>query len=316
MQITAAKALEGQSETGIWFDFKSQETCMPTTTIPEVSFKEILVATDLSNVSANAIGYAKAIAKHLGSHIVLVHVSDAGAPPMAIPEGGWIDNAKQIDEQMQAVAAALRAEGLAVEAINTFGILRLEIKAVADEYQSDLIVLGTHAPRGLKRFLFGSEAEGVTRRTACPVLTVGPLAGPAPQGAWAPKIILCATSLNPREAQVVAYAYKLARSVAAAFELLTVDDPNHPADRDLTSPAFVEALAEALPDELGKSQIRSLLSGRSPAENIADVAKALKADLIVMGARKVHFTSTHMAAGILGQALADASCPVLTIATE
>jgi nucleotide-binding universal stress UspA family protein len=289
---------------------------MPTTTIPGVSFKEILVASDLSDASTNAIGYAKAIAKHYSSHIVLAHVSDPVAP-IAIPEGGWIqENANVIEEQMQAAGVALRAEGLAVDAVNTYGSIRQEIEAIADEYQSDLIVLGTHGRRGLKRFLFGSEAEGVTRRSARPVLTVGPGAAPAPQGAWAPKNILCATSLNPRAAHVVAYAYRLAQNVGASFELLSVDDPNHPVDRDLTWPVFEEALAGALPGELGKSQIRSLLSGRSPAENIVDVAKALKADLIVMGARTVHFASTHMAASILDRVLADAPCPVLTIAAE
>ena len=289
---------------------------MSTTTIPEVCFKEILVASDLSDASTNAIGYAKAIAKHFGSHIVLAHVSEP-CPPMTVPEGEWIQqDANQIEEQMQAAGVALRAEGLAADAVNTYGPIRQEIEAIADEYQSDLIVLGTHGRRGMKRFLFGSEAEGVMRRTTRPVLTVGPAAAPAPQGAWVPKNILCATSLNPRSAHVIAYAYRLAQNVGAAFELLSVDDSNHPADRDLTWHAFEEALAEALPEELGKSQIRSLLSGKSPAENIVDVAKALKSDLIVMGARTVQFATTHMATGVLGQVLADAPCPVLTIATE
>jgi nucleotide-binding universal stress UspA family protein len=289
---------------------------MTTTTIPAVSFKEILIATDLSDASTNAIGYAKAIAKHYGSHIVLVHVSDPAAP-IAIPEGGWIqENANQIEEQMQAAGIALREEGIAADSINTYGSIRHEIEAVADEYQADLIVLGTHARRGLKRILLGSEAERVVRRTERPVLTVGPAAAPAPKGAWVPKNILCATNLNPDAAHVVGFAYRLAKNAGATFELLSVDDPNHPADRDLTWHAFEEALSEALPEELGKSQIRSLLSGKSPSENIVDVANALKSDLIVMGARTTHFATTHMPAGVLGGVLADAPCPVLTIGVE
>lgn len=289
---------------------------MTTTTIAEVSFKEILVASDLSDASTNAIGYAKAIAKHYNSHVVLAHVSDPAAP-IAIPEGGWIqETANQIEEQMQTAGAALRAEGLAADAVNTYGSVKQEIEALAEEYQSDLIVLGTHGRRGLKRFLFGSEAERVARHIVRPVLTVGPCSAAAPQGPWAPKNILCATSLDPATAGVVAYAYKLAQSLGAAFELLSVDDPKHPADRDLTWHAFEEVLTKSLPKELGKSQIRSLLSGRRPGENIVDVAKALKSDLIVMGARIVQFASTRMSAGVLGQVLADARCPVLTIGVE
>ncbi|MBV8115837.1 MAG: universal stress protein [Silvibacterium sp.] len=289
---------------------------MTTTTIPEVSFKEILVASDLSDASRNAIGYAKAIARHYGSHIVLAHVSDPAAP-IAIPEGGWIqETANQIEEQMQAAGLSLRAEGLPADAVNTYGSIRREIEALADEYQTDLIVLGTHGRRGLKRVLFGSEAEGLLRRTSRPVLTVGPAAAPPPKEAWAPKNILCATSLNPRAAQVVAYAYKLAKGLGASFELLSVDDPKHPADADLNWRTFEDALAEALPEELAKGQIRSLISGKSPADNIVDVAKAVKSDLIVMGARTTHFASTHMPAGVLAQVLADAPCPVLTLAIE
>jgi nucleotide-binding universal stress UspA family protein len=192
--------------------------------------------------------------------------------------------------------------------------IRQEIEALAEENQTDLIVLGTHGRRGLKRVLFGSEAEGLLRRTARPVFTVGPAATPPPREAWAPKNILCATSLNPRAAQVVAYAYKLALSLGAAFELLSVDDPKHPADADLTWDAFEDALADTLPEELAKGQIRSLMSGKSPANNIVDVARTLKSDLIVMGARTVHFANTHAPAGVLGQVLADAPCPVMTIA--
>jgi nucleotide-binding universal stress UspA family protein len=288
---------------------------MTTITVPEVSFKEILVASDLSDASTNAIGYAKAIAKHYNSHIVLAHVSDPGAP-IAIPEGGWIqETANQIEEQMQTAGAALRDEGLAADAVNTYGSIRQEIEALADEYQADLIVLGTHGRRGLKRFLFGSEAEGLLRRTTHPVLTVGPAAAPAPKEAWTPKNILCATSLNPRAAQVVAYGYRLAQSFGAAFELLSVDDPKHPGN-EMTWVDFEKALAEELPEEAGKGQIRSMLSGRTPAANIVDVAKTLKSDLIVMGARMTHFAGTHLPAGILGQVLADAPCPVLTIGTD
>jgi len=289
---------------------------MATTTIPEVSFKEILVASDLSDASANAIEYAKAIAKHFGSHIVLAHVSDPSAP-IAIPEGGWVqETANQIEEQVQTAGAALRAEGLAADAVNTYGSIRHEIESLADEYGADLIVMGTHGRRGLSRVVFGSEAERLVRRTPRPVLTVGPAAAPAPKEAWAPKNILCATSLNPRAAHVVAFAYRLAQSLGSAFELVSVDDPRHPAKADLAWTAFADAVAEVLPGELGKSQIRSLLSGRSPAENIVDVACALDSDLIVMGARPGNFASTHMPAGVLRQVLADAPCPVLTMVVD
>ena len=43
---------------------------------------------------------------------------------------------------------------------------------VAEERNSDLIVIGTHGRTGLARLLVGSVAEKVVRQAPCPVLTV------------------------------------------------------------------------------------------------------------------------------------------------
>ena len=47
-----------------------------------------------------------------------------------------------------------------------------EILRVAKESHVDLIIMGTHGRRGLKRMLLGSVAERVMREAPCPVLTV------------------------------------------------------------------------------------------------------------------------------------------------
>jgi nucleotide-binding universal stress UspA family protein len=44
------------------------------------------------------------------------------------------------------------------------------IVKLAEELAVDLIVVGTHARKGLRRFLFGSVAEAVVRASSCPVL--------------------------------------------------------------------------------------------------------------------------------------------------
>jgi nucleotide-binding universal stress UspA family protein len=44
----------------------------------------------------------------------------------------------------------------------------------AAEVGADLIVMATHARRGLAHLMWGSVAEEVVRRATCPVLTVGP----------------------------------------------------------------------------------------------------------------------------------------------
>ncbi len=47
-----------------------------------------------------------------------------------------------------------------------------EIAQLAADVEADIVVVGTHGRRGLKRVLIGSVAEGVARLAPCPVLVV------------------------------------------------------------------------------------------------------------------------------------------------
>ena len=49
-----------------------------------------------------------------------------------------------------------------------------EIAQLASDLEADLVVVGTHGRRGLRRVLLGSVAEGVVRLAPCPVLVVRP----------------------------------------------------------------------------------------------------------------------------------------------
>ena len=50
------------------------EAAMTVIAPSQISFRQILIATDFSDASSNALHYAKAIAKRYASHLVLVHV--------------------------------------------------------------------------------------------------------------------------------------------------------------------------------------------------------------------------------------------------
>jgi nucleotide-binding universal stress UspA family protein len=78
----------------------------------------------------------------------------------------------------EAAGAALRGFG-AGEGPRVFphaltGEPAREIVRMADAVEADLIIVGTHGRRGLKRLLVGSVAEHVMRRARCPVLVMRP----------------------------------------------------------------------------------------------------------------------------------------------
>ena len=67
------------------------------------------------------------------------------------------------------IADALRHAGFQAIGRIREGDAALEILAYADEFQPDLIVLGSHGRHGLDRLISGSVSELVARRASCSV---------------------------------------------------------------------------------------------------------------------------------------------------
>jgi universal stress protein A len=140
--------------------------------------KRIVVATDFSELSDEAIETAVALARESGATLDLVHVATeivyAVPPPMDV-----LSVPVDMTAVVRAAATRLAAEetrvrglGVVCEGNVLVGRAETEIVDHADKTHSDLIVLGTHGRRGLGHVLLGSVAEKVVQHAHCPVLTV------------------------------------------------------------------------------------------------------------------------------------------------
>jgi nucleotide-binding universal stress UspA family protein len=280
-----------------------------------VTFEHILVPTDFSEISRLALEYAKAIAKLGNSELLLVHVN-APMDLITPPETAWVDvsDVQSIqEEQLEQSGAALRSEGFRAKAISVTGPLYDELLSTVSQYKAGLIVLGTHGRKGLERLLLGSDAEAVLRHAHCPVLSVGPAVPSLKDKPWRIREVICATSLTPSSAAVVAYAHKLAAMYEAELVLFHVKSSSEPED-DVDWVSFEEAFHQYVPEDLGKrSWLRTRLASASPATSIVDLAKERGSDLIVMGAHPTSSVATHFARGTAAKVLAEAPCPVMTI---
>ena len=101
---------------------------MSAITPTQISFRQILIATDLSDASANALNYAKVLAKRYDfSHCAGACLQ---ATQLHCNTGRWLGRrsvTQKSEEEIEALGAELRAEGYATEAINTFGSIKDEI---------------------------------------------------------------------------------------------------------------------------------------------------------------------------------------------
>ena len=86
-----------------------------------------------------------------------------------------------VTSQVEQAEAELDAFLASIPAPTLQGTVRLGspahvILGVAREWDADLVVLGTHARRGMPRFFLGSVAETVLRKAPCSALVIPPAA--------------------------------------------------------------------------------------------------------------------------------------------
>jgi len=154
-------------------------------------YRRILVPVDGSDTAERGLDEALKLARDQQATVLLLHVVEEFVLVQSM-DIGRVALDRLLDELRESgraiLAAAERkaaAAGVAFEGfIEESASVRVADVVVrrARELGADLIVLGTHGRRGLRRVVMGSDAEIVLRYTPVPVLMVragGPEPAPA-----------------------------------------------------------------------------------------------------------------------------------------
>jgi nucleotide-binding universal stress UspA family protein len=130
----------------------------------------ILVASDFSESAERALGAALALA---GADAV-IEVLHAFHPPAYYGLPAPAEIVSQMRERAIHRAGALLREhahrGLRVEIVD--GAPVEEVLAALERHEHELLVVGSHGHRGVRRLILGSVAGALTRRSPCSVLVV------------------------------------------------------------------------------------------------------------------------------------------------
>ena len=144
-----------------------------------IDLKRILVPTDFSKFSQNALSYAIALADKFGAELYLLHVVQnlgvmipdmVNVVPPIMPSNEQMTSA--VREALGKVIKDNKLERFKTKPEVRLGTPFYEIIQFAKETDADLIVMGTHGHSGLAHVLLGSVTEKVVRKAPCPVLTV------------------------------------------------------------------------------------------------------------------------------------------------
>ncbi|MGB9205709.1 MAG: universal stress protein [Terriglobales bacterium] len=134
---------------------------------------KILIGIDDSKVSGDVLRAVVTQFRTEHTEVLVLHVLQPVAPPPPQMAPGYApeleDQKKPARELVERIGKELRSAGFKVDAAVEVGDIRERIIDSATEWGADLIVVGSHGQRGIKRFLLGSVAEFVARHAKCSV---------------------------------------------------------------------------------------------------------------------------------------------------
>ncbi|WP_353142816.1 universal stress protein [Acinetobacter pragensis] len=145
-----------------------------------MSYNQILVPVDGSQISFSAVKKAAQIAKAFNSKLTLISLvaedpfTDADFYySSAIMKEYFVQAHENATKSLADALEIAKAEGVDAETQVVKGQVSAEgIAETAAELKADLIVMGSHGRKGFQKMLLGSFAQDVLRNTELPVLIV------------------------------------------------------------------------------------------------------------------------------------------------
>jgi nucleotide-binding universal stress UspA family protein len=282
-----------------------------------VTFRHILFAMDFSAGSLRALPFAIGIARQYDAKLFVAHVTPSEDENMALTSAeAALDKIFQAAAEAGLNDAAGHLAHIPHEVLFQRGDISNRLLATADSCKIDLIVIGTHGWRGIKKLLKGSTAEEIACLASRPVLIVGPRV--STQANF--QLILYTTDLLPPAMHALPYAVSMAQAYNSDLLVLHVNDWNsgeRPADAEPNTSTLVRRHLARYSGNATTKMGQVIVDFGPRADLILEHASGRGADLIVMGLHSRDAVQARIAAHLPGsityEVFSRASCPVLAV---
>jgi nucleotide-binding universal stress UspA family protein len=290
----------------------------------------ILFACDFSPSSNRALAYGVDLVERTGATLHFMHVKEVSMGPFVggepSPEAGhgklkaqFADRCKEaltsytLDPDDERLSYVVERSAATAPAIMQY----------AEEHEVDLIVMGTHGRRGVKRVLFGSVAEEVLRSAPCPVLTArtGEDDKSTPTPGSVERLVV-PIDFSDASRSALQYAVRLSTLYDAPLTLAhVVELPKIPTVYDVEfsdlSPEEIEARVRTELEEWGRSigredpEISYVVESGDPVPTLLDLASTPE-DLVVMATHGLSGLKRRVLGSVAEGVLRRAPGPVIT----
>ncbi len=277
--------------------------------------KTILVPTDFSSNSKQALKVAAKIAAKTGAKVEILHTNTAVAYAPPLPEYYAVDQvdlteyydmaAEELFNLKKELTAMPGMANLKVETRVEEGFLYATIKRIAEEDKVDLIVMGTKGAQGAVEFFVGSNTEKVIRTAPCPVLAV-----PESVKEFDLKSVVMAATLRPEQAEIFRKLAEFQEAFPFEVKVLYL---NNPAGFD--SQEEIEKAVNTFSAKAWLKDATPYVSGNTFNEeaSILQFASEHGIDMIVMGTHQRKGLSHLLFGSLTEDTVNHSTIPVLSI---
>jgi nucleotide-binding universal stress UspA family protein len=234
--------------------------------------KRILFPVDFSDRCRGAASYVEALAGRFEAELILLHVVEPATYNRTLEE----EPAVTPEEITRFFGPDLKY--LRVESLIERGEAAQKIVECATSRHADLITMPTQGLGIYRRLIIGSNVAKVLHDADCPVWTGVHLENAPPLEKVHTERVLCAVDLKASSARVLSWANQLAKEYQAELTLLHVASELKESDPDAR-----QALKELQKIVGSNAELR--LGDGDPAKTVAETAREVRADLLVIGRR-------------------------------
>lgn len=281
--------------------------------------KKILVPTDFSKISINALEVAMEIAKKSGAEIVLLHVVEDATPDSFAISGEWRTEENWSDKlfTMKLIEKAkAQLEKLVLDprfsSVKLNGELRLGnafhgMRTIITESKVDLVVMGTRGHSRLEEMVIGTNTERVVRHAKCPVLSIHKK--PAKVDF---KNIVYATAMHKDEEVFSRMVKRTQQLYNSTLHLVRINTPG-----DFQRDHVVKDYMEKFAKKLGlKNYTINVYNDITEEDGIVYFAESIDADMIAMATHGRTGFAHVLAGSIAEDVVGHAKRPVLTFVVK
>jgi nucleotide-binding universal stress UspA family protein len=274
--------------------------------------KTLVVPTDFSSVSVNALNYAVDMAQAINAGLMLLHVYNVPvsfteapvAPVTSISLEEVKRSSVEMLEDLKKNLIIQTAGKIQVYSESRLGEPIEELEAICKSLDPMAVIMGSHGVTGFERMIMGSTTLNAIKHLKCPVIVIPP--GTTYHGIR--KIGLACDFENVVQSTPVEYIKNIVREFGADLYVLNVQDKR---DDEAEEPMMDTVYLDAMLEDVRPNYVQ--LTGKNVVESITSFAENNNLDLVMMIPKKHTFIDSLFHKSQSKELITHAHIPIVSI---